>query len=90
MPPRKKTTSSRKKAEAAPPPQERIPLGMTQDCLMCPFGLLFFALRNTRPEVMEHLTKGAQELLFAFRAVADQAAERWEKADAGLQRISVR
>lgn len=85
----KRRTTSRKKA-APPPPQPTVPLGMTQDCLMCPFGMLFFALRNTRPEAMEHVARSAHELLLAVKTVVDQAADRWEQSDRGLQRISVR
>ena len=56
---------------------------------MCPFGLFFFTMRSTRPEVMDHLMTAGQELFLAFKALMDQAAERWEQAG-GLQRISVR
>jgi hypothetical protein len=56
---------------------------------MCPFGLFFFTMRNTRPEVMEHLTAAGQELFLAFRALVEQAGERWDQAQS-LQRITVR
>src|SRR6266540_6100122 len=63
--------------------------GMAPECLMCPFGLVFFTLRNTRPEAMEHLMKAGQELFLAFKALVDQTAERWEQTSS-LQRITVR
>ena len=63
--------------------------GMSPDCLMCPFGLFFFTMRNTRPEVMEHLTAAGHELFLAFRALVEQTGERWEQAQS-LQRITVR
>lgn len=69
-----------------------LPWGNTQDCMMCPFGLMFFALRNTKPEVMEHLTKAGIELALAFKGVVDAAAERLghePSAEDGLQRITI-
>jgi hypothetical protein len=56
---------------------------------VCPFGLLFFTIRQTRPEVLEHLLKAGHELFLAFKAVADQVDERWQQAES-LQRITVR
>jgi hypothetical protein len=56
---------------------------------MCPFGLFFFAMRQTRPEALEHLLRAGHEMFLAFKAVMDQMAERWEQADT-LQRITVR
>jgi hypothetical protein len=63
--------------------------GMAPECLMCPFGLFFFTMRNTRPEVMEHLTAAGHELFLAFQALVQQTGERWEQAQS-LQRITVR
>lgn len=66
--------------------------GQTQDCMMCPFGLVSFAVRNTNPEMMEHLMKAGMELMLAFKAFADAAAEKLgatAKADDGLQRIDI-
>jgi hypothetical protein len=56
---------------------------------MCPFGLFFFTMRNTRPDVMEHLTSAGHELFLAFRALVEQTGERWEQSQS-LQRITVR
>lgn len=66
--------------------------GQTQDCLMCPFGMMFFAIRNTKPDVMEHLMKAGMEMMLAFKSVLDAAAERFGHADDagdGLQRITI-
>lgn len=66
--------------------------GQTQDCMMCPFGLVSFAVRNTNPEMMEHLMKAGMELMLAFKAFADAAAEKLgatARADDGLQRIDI-
>lgn len=57
--------------------------------MMCPFGLFFFTMRTARPEAMEHLTAAGFELFKAFRALVEQAGERWEEAQS-LQRITVR
>lgn len=62
--------------------------GTTQDCLLCPFCLMIYAVRQTRPEVMEHVTKAGVELFQAFRAFAETAAEKLDKHD-GLQRIPI-
>jgi len=66
--------------------------GQTQDCLLCPFGLVSFAVRNTNPEMMEHLMKAGMELMLAFKSLADAAAEKLgntARADDGLQRIDI-
>ena len=56
---------------------------------MCPFGLFFYTMRNTRPETMQHLTAAGHELFLAFRSLVEQAGERWEQSQS-LQRITVR
>jgi len=94
--------ANRRAKERTPPTpdadtaQERAPFtspaftpGTTQDCLMCPFGIFFFTMRQARPEAMEHLTAAGYELFQAFRAVVEQAGERWEQSQS-LQRITVR
>jgi hypothetical protein len=62
--------------------------GQSQDCLMCPFGLFFFTMRNLRPETMEHLAKAAHELTLAVKAMVDQVADRWDQGST-LERIPV-
>jgi hypothetical protein len=105
MPAKKKTTASAKRRAprtakqapraSAPPPEEspftasRFTPGMSPDCMMCPFGLFYFTMRNTRPETMEHLTAAGHELFLAFRSLVEQAGERWDQAQS-LQRITVR
>src|SRR5919198_1968148 len=96
MPPRSKTGKSRQPRGAEqdrPPPQPQAESpyrpGFAPECLVCPFGLLFFTIRQTRPEVLEHLLKAGHELFLAFKAVADQVDERWQQAES-LQRITVR
>jgi uncharacterized protein DUF5304 len=99
MPAKKRSTAGttrRRKPPEAPPEPPPSPFtassftpGMSPDCLMCPFGLFFFTMRNTRPEVMEHLTAAGHELFLAFRALVEQAGERWDQAQS-LQRITVR
>ncbi|MFY9586166.1 MAG: hypothetical protein WAT66_01785 [Actinomycetota bacterium] len=101
MPAKKKTTTRKPRAprasaprSKAPPPPEQpaaspFTPGMAPECLMCPFGLVFFTMRNTRPEVMEHLMTAGQELFLAFKALVDQTADRWEQTQS-LQRITVR
>lgn len=99
---RARTSTSRSSAPpraSAPPPlddepmgspftQSRFTPGMSPDCMMCPFGLFFYTMRNTRPETMEHLTAAGHELFLAFRSLVEQAGERWEQSQS-LQRITV-
>lgn len=53
--------------------------GQSPDCMACPLGLTMFALREVRPEVMEHLMKAGMELFLAFKAFMDAAEERMER-----------
>lgn len=93
MPPRKTSGQRprRKPEPEAPPAAAESPLrpGFAPECLMCPFGLFFFTLRQTRPEALEHMLRAGHELFLAFKAVMDQVAERWDEAES-LQRITVR
>lgn len=65
--------------------------GFAQECMACPFGLVAFALKQTKPEVMEHLMKAGFELFQAFRALTEQYAERWEQGQQqrSVQRIPI-
>ena len=94
MPPRTKGTRARQPKETRdvpPPPETESPYrpGFAPECLVCPFGLLFFTIRQTRPEVLEHLLKAGHELFLAVKAVTEQLDQRWEQAES-LQRITVR
>ena len=102
MPAKKKTTGGAGRTPPRRPPPRKEPPpaaspftaspftpGMAPECLMCPFGLFFFTMRNTRPEVMEHLTAAGHELFLAFRALVEQAGDRWDQSQS-LQRITVR
>lgn len=62
--------------------------GFAPECMACPMGLVFFALKNTKPEVMEHLMKAGFELFQAFQAVVDTTGKRWERSQ-GLERIHI-
>jgi len=87
-PPRAPRAKAKPEPEPPPPASSFTP-GMSPDCLMCPFGLFFFTMRNSRPEAMEHLTAAGHELFLAFRALVEQTGERWDQAQS-LQRITVR
>jgi len=75
-------------SQGQPPPASPFTPGMAPECLACPFGLLFFAMRNTKPEVMDHLMRAGFELFQAAKAVMDSYAERWDQAQK-LQRIPI-
>jgi hypothetical protein len=81
MPAKKKTTDEQ-------PPVSPYQPGFAPECLACPIGLFFFTVKNTRPEVMEHIMKAAFELFQAFQAVVNQTADRWDQAQK-LQHIPI-
>lgn len=84
MPPRKKTTPPADEAPSASPFQP----GFAPECMACPIGLVFFAMKNTKPEVMEHVMRAAFELMQAFKALVETYEERWQHAES-LQRINI-
>jgi len=49
--------------------------GQASECQFCPFCAGLAALREARPEAVEHLVKAGAELLLAARALLDRAAE---------------
>ena len=62
--------------------------GSAPECLVCPLCMGLAALRQARPEAMEHLIKAGAELLEAWRALIEPpAGER--RRPGGLQRIDV-
>ncbi|HEV2921874.1 MAG TPA: hypothetical protein VG673_21945 [Actinomycetota bacterium] len=78
--------------------------GQAPECQICPICAGLAALREARPEAVEHLVKAGAELLLAVRALLDGAAEpargpaprrrarparTGDAAGNGLQRIDV-
>jgi hypothetical protein len=49
--------------------------GQAPECQFCPLCAGLAALREARPEAVEHLVKAGAELLLAARALLDGAAE---------------
>jgi hypothetical protein len=49
--------------------------GQAPQCQFCPFCAGLAALREARPEAVEHLVKAGAELLLAARALLERAAE---------------
>jgi hypothetical protein len=49
-------------------------LGRAPECRLCPICAGLAALRDARPEAVEHLVKAGVELLLAARALLDAAA----------------
>jgi hypothetical protein len=84
MPPAKKT----KRSPAEEPAVSPFRPGFSPECMACPFGVLFYATRHTRPDVMEHVMKAGFELFQAFKSLMEQYQERWEQAEK-LQRIPI-
>ena len=78
--------------------------GQAPECQFCPFCAGLAALREARPEAVEHLVKAGAELLLAARALLEGATEPTDRpapgrrprraapgdaAGNGLQRIDV-
>ena len=78
--------------------------GQAPECQSCPICAGLAALREARPEAVEHLVKAGAELLLAVRALLDGVAEpargpaarrrarpakAGDAAGDGLQRIDV-
>ena len=47
----------------------------TSDCAYCPFCATIGAVRNTKPEVLQHLAAAARELVLAAGLFLEQASE---------------
>ena len=47
----------------------------TSDCAYCPICATIAAVRNTKPEVLEHLATAARELVLAAGLFLEQASE---------------
>ncbi|MCA1830482.1 MAG: DUF5304 domain-containing protein [Actinobacteria bacterium] len=86
MPPAKKKKTTPTGSET--PPVSPFQPGFAPECMSCPFGLFFYAMKNTRPDVMEHLMKAGFEVFQAFKGVVEQYGERWEQAQQ-LQKIPI-
>lgn len=77
--------------------------GQAPECQLCPFCAGLAAVREARPEAVEHLVKAGAELLLAVRALLDRVAEpagppapgrprppsRGDASGNGLQRIDI-
>lgn len=68
--------------------QEVHAAGTPLECLVCPLCAGIAALREARPEAVEHLLKAGAELLAAFRALVDPTDGDGHRAT-GLQRIDI-
>lgn len=86
------------------PPHDAAAAGQAPECQTCPICSAIAALREARPEAVQHLVKAGAELLLAARALFDGAGEpaarpaarrrarpagTGDAADNGLQRIDI-
>ena len=62
--------------------------GTAPECLVCPVCMGIAALRESRPEALEHVVKAGAELLAAFRALLLPADGNGHRATR-MQRIDV-
>jgi hypothetical protein len=63
--------------------------GATPECVVCPLCMGIAALRQARPETMEHLLKAGAELFEAFRSLIDPPDSGEGGRPGGLQRIDI-
>lgn len=68
--------------------QESQAAGAAPECLVCPLCMGAAALRQARPEAMEHLLKAGAELLEAFRALVEPPPDGRQRPG-GIQHIDV-
>lgn len=69
----------------------------TSDCAYCPICATIAAVRNTRPEVLEHLAAAARELVLAAglflenasEGIGEKKTEDQDPGDAQVRRIDV-
>ena len=47
----------------------------SSDCAYCPICATIAVVRNTKPEVLEHMATAARELIMAFGLLLDEASE---------------
>jgi hypothetical protein len=62
------------------------PGGRVAECQFCPFCAGLAALREARPEAVEHLVKAGAELLLAARALLEGVADPAGKPSPGRRR----
>ena len=58
------------------------------DCAYCPICATIAVVRNTRPEVLEHMASAARELIMAFGILLDEASEVIGSAESGSKSTS--
>jgi hypothetical protein len=57
------------------PPHDAAAAGQAPECQTCPICSAIAALREARPEAVEHLVRAGAELLLAARALLDGGGE---------------
>jgi hypothetical protein len=61
----------------------------TPECVVCPLCMGIAALRQTRPETVEHLLKAGAELFEAFRSLIGPPDSGEGGRPGGIQRIDI-
>lgn len=56
------------------------------DCAYCPICATISVVRETRPEILEHLAAAAKELVIAAGILVDEAGEILERASADVSK----
>jgi hypothetical protein len=55
------------------------------DCAYCPICATVAVVRNTRPEVLEHVASAAKELILAFGVMLEEAGQVAAAAEAAAR-----
>jgi hypothetical protein len=69
--------------------QRNNPAGAAPECQICPLCMGIAALRQSRPDAMEHVLKAGVELMAAFRALLEPAEGDGHRRTSGMQRIDI-
>ena len=60
------------------------------DCAYCPICATISVVRNTRPEVLEHVATAAKELILAFGLMLEEAGQVATAAEAAARARAAR
>ena len=60
------------------------------DCAYCPICATISVVRNTRPEVLEHVASAAKELILAFGLMLEEAGQVAAAAEAAARASTTR
>jgi hypothetical protein len=75
--------------EVALTDQQSNTAGTAPECQVCPLCMGIAALRQSRPEAVEHALKAGVELMAAVRALLEPPPGDGHRRTSGMQRIDI-